>query len=182
VCSPACRRPTIAIANKICFIRDTILINYLGISNNSITECHRMGQAHSALGEAVLAVSDHPLISMCLNISSRRIHSMSFPGTEVRLPGLQFPWVFLSPCLKMGVMFPFFPVTTDFTCQTQFFRYDGEQLGNHISQFLQIPGMISHGPTNLHTFSLMKHSQTCLDRYLFLSFMNSLPYQRKALL
>jgi len=39
----------------------------------------------------VLAVSAHPFISVCLNISSRRICSIIFPGTEVRLPGLQFP-------------------------------------------------------------------------------------------
>jgi len=32
-CSPACRRPNIAIANRICFIRETVLENYLGISD-----------------------------------------------------------------------------------------------------------------------------------------------------
>jgi len=33
---------------------------------------------------------------------------MIFPGTEVRLTGLWFPWSFFLPFLKMGVVFPFF--------------------------------------------------------------------------
>jgi len=53
--------------------------------SHSIIESHKVGQAGLALGEAMLTVSFTSLSSMCLSIASRRICSMIFPGTEMRL-------------------------------------------------------------------------------------------------
>ena len=46
-------------------------------------------------------------------------------------------WVFLSPFLKNGNDASFFSISGDFTGQLWLCKYDGEQLGNHISHFLQ---------------------------------------------
>jgi len=71
---------------------------------------------------------------MCLKISSRRICSMIFPGTEVRLTGL--PSFFINGCDVS-----LFPVTRDFDRQPWPVKYDGEWLGNHISLRLQNSGV-----------------------------------------
>ena len=81
---------------------------------------------------------------------------MIFPGTEVRLTGLWFPWSFFLPFLKMGVVFPFFQSPTR---QPQFFKYDRKWLGNHISQLFHTP-RISSGSMDLQ-FSFAKRTWTC---------------------
>ena len=45
---------------------------------------------------------------MCLNICFRVICFMHFPGTDMRLTGLQFLYSSFFPFLNVGVMFPFF--------------------------------------------------------------------------
>ena len=64
-----------------------------------------------------LVKQDLPLIKSCwlsqitslsrmsLNIASRRICSMIFPGTDIRLTSVQFPRSSFLSSLKMGVMF-----------------------------------------------------------------------------
>lgn len=63
---------------------------------------------------------------------------MIFPATEMRLPGLWFLGSSFLVFLKMGVVFPFFqlPVTLPWL-----FNYDGDCLGNSISQFPQDSGI-----------------------------------------
>ena len=78
---------------------------------------------------------------MCLSIASRRICSMIFPSTEMRLPGWYFTGSSFLPFLKMSVMLPFIPVTRDFTWLPWLFKYHLEWLGDYTSQFPQDSGM-----------------------------------------
>ena len=48
---------------------------------------HRKTDHYAALGEAMLAVSNHLPDPTCLSIAARRICSMIFAGTEVRPTG-----------------------------------------------------------------------------------------------
>jgi len=58
------------------------------------------------LGEGLLAVSEHLLVFHVPSL--RRICSMIFLGTDLRLTGQWFSRSFFLPFLKMEVMFPFF--------------------------------------------------------------------------
>lgn len=84
-------------------------ISYFTLSSEAVIVAgYQMGQARSALDEAVLTVSGHFLSCMCLSVDSLRIYSMIFPGTEVR-PVV--PQVFLSPFLENRSDVSLCPVT-----------------------------------------------------------------------
>ena len=58
---------------------------------------HQIIKAQSTFAEAVLAVRITSSSHICINIASRRICSMIFPGTDRRLTGPQFPRSFFVP-------------------------------------------------------------------------------------
>jgi len=91
------------------------------------------------------------LSSMCLRIASRRICSMTFPGTEVRLAGQSFLLF-----LKMGTMFPFShsPGTSPDSHDLSNIMESG--LGTASASSLRTPGCISSGPTDLCMFRFLR--------------------------
>jgi len=61
----------------------------MGDSVKALTEVQReLGQEGSALGETIWLFHIISLSSMCHSIACRKIYSMIFPSTEVRLTGL----------------------------------------------------------------------------------------------
>lgn len=62
-----------------------------------VIESNQMCQAHSDLGESLLAFPTHVLHLTC--DSPRRIHSITFPETKVRLMHLKFPRPSFQPSL-----------------------------------------------------------------------------------
>lgn len=97
----------------------------------------------------------------CLNISSRRIYSMIFPGIEVRLTGLYFPGSFFLPFLKMGVMFPFFQSLGTFPDSQDFSNMMESILATMSISSLRTLGCMSSSPMGLYTFSIMRQTQSC---------------------
>ena len=80
----------------------------------SIVEGHQISQAQTVLGETVLAVSDHLLVSHVPEHSFQKDQFHDLPRYRVRLTGLFFSEVFLSVFLKDGSDCSLFPVTEDF--------------------------------------------------------------------
>ena len=75
---------------------------------NSIVEGHQISQAQTVLGETVLAVSDHLLVSHVPEHSFQKDQFHDLPRYRVRLTGLFFLRSSFLSFLKMGVIVLFF--------------------------------------------------------------------------
>jgi len=73
------------------------------------------------------------------------IHFTTFPGTEVRLTGLLFPGSSFLPFLKMGVIFPLFPLSGDFDTYDFSDMTESGSAATSASSFRTL-GCINHSP------------------------------------
>ena len=98
---------------------------------------------------------------MSLNVASRSICSVIFPGTDVKLTGLVFPGSFYFPFLKIRVTFTFFlPPGTSPDSHNFSNTMESGLLATSVSSFSTLV-CISSSLTDLFTFRLMGLSQTC---------------------
>lgn len=91
-----------------------MLIIYLNFcSDRSVFLCYSTIEGHQ-IGQPSMKPFWQPWINslscMCLNMASRRIHSTTFPGTDVKLTALFFPGSSLLSILKNGNDISLFPV------------------------------------------------------------------------
>ena len=97
---------------------------------------------------------------VCLNISSRRICSMIFPGTVVTLTILQFPGSSYLFLIKMGIMSPFFKSPGTSLDSHYFLNEMVTGLATTSAGFLTNLGHMPSNSIGLYVVTL-KCSQTC---------------------